>query len=216
MQAAADNIPNLKERHIWLSSCRGQLRRYRQLARTERRDTSYTFVEIAAPDSTMQDEAVATPATIRVNTDVPSTQHVGYFVWDRLRSYVGVTLFSDIQASQQRQHELRQGWNVATSTVSLFLALREEDDFALAMPVSPNMAMQMCTAKSFEGLRILLGDYLFEAVSSSQSRANDGGQGTSNAITITPQSNKVFYLVLMLSFSAGCKFYEESALGFGY
>jgi hypothetical protein len=65
MQAAADNIPNLKERHIWLSSCRGQLRRYRQLARTERRDTSYTFVEIAAPDSTMQDEAVATPATIR-------------------------------------------------------------------------------------------------------------------------------------------------------
>lgn len=98
----------------------------------------------------------------------------------KLQSTLGSYLFEGIEESQMRYREKDKGGISFTDTVRLHFAYREGEDFKLEVWLYTSIGKAISEAKSqsFEHLRDILGDYLFEAMKASNRRNEEVAKRT--------------------------------------
>ncbi|KAH8724112.1 hypothetical protein GQ44DRAFT_289498 [Phaeosphaeriaceae sp. PMI808] len=112
-------------------------------------------------------------------SDTRTASMVSYAKTSRLKNIVGSRLFEGIQASATRRQEIDMRQITLTNTMRLRPARIEGDDFMLEIWLDTILGHEILQAKtdSHEHLRVLLGDYLFEAVSVSNRRKIEENEG---------------------------------------
>jgi hypothetical protein len=194
MYLAAHCVPEI-ERQAWLSPCFDHLRLLKQL-------TCVNEGDIRPRDS----PAKASGMKVALMS-----------VMAQLESILGRYLFEGMKASRMRCHEEDMGQITFTDAVRLRLAYQLGEDFLLEVWLDSRIGNAISQVKSVEGLRDMLGDYLFTAMEASNRRKEEKRKGMrtcTNAVNLSSpsgeDSDEDSKLEIMLSFEIGRKVHEEA------
>jgi hypothetical protein len=138
-------------------------------------------------------------------------------VMAQLESILGRYLFEGMKASRMRCHEEDMGQITFTDAVRLRLAYQLGEDFLLEVWLDSRIGNAISQVKSVEGLRDMLGEYLFTAMEASNRRKEEKRKGMrtcTNAVNLSSpsgeDSDEDSKLEIMLSFEIGRKVHEEA------
>ena len=136
---------------------------------------------------------------------------------NKLKNTLKEYLFDGMSKSLKRHQEKDQGWVRFTDTVRLHLAYHQGDDFKLEVWLCSfsGRAISKERERNVEGLRIMLGDYLFEAMKASNRRRVEESMGMSehtSAVAVSfPKGDdgSDCTVEVMLSFEAGLSVWAQ-------
>jgi hypothetical protein len=136
----------------------------------------------------------------------------------KLKNITGNYLFEAINNSALRRREEGTGQSTLTDAVRLYAALNTGEDFVLEVCLCASVEGMFIQAKasSFDSLRCLLGDYLFEAVKASKKRRDEEEQGMMKSTCAVDMSvpsaggrGADGQLKIMLNFEVGWRILRE-------